>query len=334
MSWFDAALADLRPPDRIAAAAVRRRAAEVLRPPGALARFDEIAEHVAAWQGTEQPRVSAPAVVVFAADHGVTAGEVSAFPADVTAAMLAAVEQGRATINAMARSVGATVDVVDVGVGRPTGDIRFEPAMTWEQVDGIAERGVAAIDDVVAHGADLVVLGELGIGNTTVAAAVSHALLGGAPADWVGRGTGVDDDGLQRKLAAVELARRRIGDGLPPIDVLRHVGGAELVAMAAACLRARHHGVPIVLDGYVATAAVLAPHASRPGALDHCIAGHRSAEPGHGRLLDHLGLRPLLELDLRLGEGSGALAAVPIVAMACACVTDVATFDEWFGNAS
>jgi nicotinate-nucleotide--dimethylbenzimidazole phosphoribosyltransferase len=332
VSWFDAALADLRPPDRGAAAAVRRRAAEVLRPPGALVRLDELAVHVAAWQGTVQPRVCAPAVVVFAGDHGVAAGGVSAFPADVTAAMLNAVERGRATINAMARSVGATVEVIDVGVGRPTRDIRFEPAMSPERFDAIAERGVATVDEVVARGADLVVLGELGIGNTTVAAALSHALLGGAPVDWVGRGTGVDDDGLQRKRDAVELAARRIGTDRGALEVLREVGGGELVAMAAACLRARHHGVPVVLDGYVATAAVLPLHAARPGALDHCIAGHRSAESGHGRLLDHLGLRPLIALDLRLGEGSGALAAVPIVAMACACVTEVATFDEWFGD--
>jgi nicotinate-nucleotide--dimethylbenzimidazole phosphoribosyltransferase len=333
MSWFDTALADLRAPDHRAADAVRRRAATVLRPPGALARLDELAEHVAAWQGTDQPRVSAPAVVVFAGDHGVAAAGVSAFPADITTAMLAAVEQGRATISAMARTVGATVDVVDVGVGRPTGDIRFEAAMTWKQLDATAERAAIAVDDVVARGADVVVLGELGIGNTTVAAAVSYALLGGAPADWVGRGTGVDDDGLLRKRDAVERAGRRIAGGRHPIDVMRQVGGAELVAMAAACLRARHHGLPLVLDGYVATAAVLPLHAACPGAVDHCIAGHRSAEPGHGRLLEQLHLRPLLELDLRLGEGSGALAAVPLLAMACASVTDVATFDEWFGEA-
>jgi nicotinate-nucleotide--dimethylbenzimidazole phosphoribosyltransferase len=333
MSWFDAALADLRPPDRAAADAVRRRAGEVLRPPGALARLDEIAEHVAAWQGTDRPRVASPAVIVFAGDHGVTAGGVSAFPADVTTAMLAAVEQGRASINAMARSVGATVDVVDVGVGRPTADIRFEPAMSWERLSTVAERGAAGVDSVAARGADLVVLGELGIGNTTVAAAVAHGLLGGSPTDWVGRGTGVDDDGMRRKSGAVETAVSRVGNGRAAIDVLREVGGTELVAMAAACLRARHHGLPVVLDGYVATAAVLPLHEARPGALDHCLAGHRSAEPGHGRLLGHLGLRPLIELDLRLGEGSGALAAVPLVAMACAGVTEVATFDEWFGPA-
>jgi nicotinate-nucleotide--dimethylbenzimidazole phosphoribosyltransferase len=333
VSWFDVPLTELRSADQVAAAAVRERAAAVLRPPGALARLDELAEHMAAWQGTDRPQVSRPAVVVFAGDHGVTAGGVSAFPADVTAAMLAAVEQGRATINAMARSVGATVVVVDVGVGRPTGDIRFEPAMTWDQLDATAARGAAAVDDVVARGADLFVLGELGIGNTTVAAAISYALLGGAPDDWVGRGTGVDDDGLQRKRDAIELAVRRLATERDAIDVLREVGGAEFVAMAAACLRARHHGVPVALDGYVATAAVLPLHAACPGALDHCIAGHRSAEPGHGRLLDHLGMRPLLELDLRLGEGSGALAAVPLIAMACASVTEVATFDEWFGAA-
>ena len=179
---------------------------------------------------------------------------------------------------------------------------------------------------------DLLVLGEMGIGNTTVAAALANAILGGDAADWVGRGTGVDDDGLARKRDAVATATARVAGYADPIDVMRQVGGAELVAMAAACVAARLRSIPVLLDGYVCTAAVLPLHAAAPGALDHCIVGHCSAEPGHRRLLDHLGLRPLLDLGMRLGEGSGAMAAVPLVRMACAAVVEVPTFAEWFGG--
>ena len=325
-----ASLIDLTTPDRDAAASVRTRAENVLRPAGAFQRLDDIAVHIAGWRATTTPRVDAPAVIVFAGDHGVAAGGVSNYPADITAAMLAAVEQGRATINAMARSVGATLDVIDVGVGVPTGDIRTETAMTAERFDTIVATAFDAVDRAADEGADLLVLGELGIGNTTVSAAISAALIGGGAEAWVGRGTGVDDDGLARKLDAVERAVDRIADVDDPIEVMREIGGAELASMAAACIRARHHRVPVVLDGYVATSAMLPLHAARSGSLDHCLVGHLSAEPGHRRLLAHLGKEPILDLGMRLGEGTGALASVPLIAMACASVTDVATFDEWF----
>ena len=269
---------------------------------------------------------------MFAADHGVAAAGVSAYPTDVTAAMLAAVGAGRATVNVLARSVGATLEVVDVGVGRPTGDIRFEPAMSPERFDEIAATAFDAVDRAIDDGSDLLVLGELGIGNTTVSAALAAALLGGSASGWVGRGTGVDDDGLDRKRAAVEQAAGRVAAMTDPLEIMREIGGAELTGMAAACIRARQRSVPIVLDGYVATSAVLPLHAARPGALDHCIVGHCSAEPGHRRLLDHLGAAPLLDLGMRLGEGSGAVAAVPLIRMACAAVVEVPTFAEWFGE--
>lgn len=331
MSWFAAALADLPEPDPIARATVRERAGTVLRPPGALRRLDEIAEHVAGWQASVEPSIERPHVLVFAGDHGVTAGGVSAYPPEITAEMLRAVDTGRATINAIARSVGAALDVLDVGVGTPTGDIRHEAALTPDRFDEIAQTAAGAVDDAVDRGADLFVLGELGIGNTTPAAAIPAALLGGASIEWVGRGAGVDDDGLARKRDAVAAAIARVAPLDDPIEIMREIGGSELTAMAAACARARQLRVPVVLDGYIATSAVLPLHCARPGALDHCLAGHRSAEPGHRAVLDHLGLEPLLDLDLRLGEGSGALAAVPLVRLACDAVVRVATFDEWFG---
>lgn len=323
------ALEGLPEPDREAAAAVAERAANTLRPTGALAALDAVAVHLAGWQGTTRPAVQQPAVLLFAGDHGVAAGGVSSYPADITAAMLAAVQQGRATVNAMAAAVRAPVTAVDVGVGRPTGDIRVAPALSPDRFDQICTTAFAHVDRLAAAGTDVLILGELGIGNTTVAAALATALAGVPPMESVGRGTGVDDAGLARKRDAVEQATARVAGIDDPLEVLRQIGGAELVGMAAACARARRHRIPVLLDGYVVTAAVL-PLA---GALDHCLAAHASAEPGHRRVLDQLGLVPLLSLDLRLGEGTGALAAVPLLELACRAVTDTATFAEWFGEA-
>ena len=179
---------------------------------------------------------------------------------------------------------------------------------------------------------DLLVLGEIGIGNTTPSAAISAALAGGETAAWVGRGTGVDDEGLARKRAAVQESVRRIAGITDPLEILREVGGSELVAIAAATVATRHRSIPVVLDGYVVTSAVLPLVMVNPAALDHCTVGHCSTEPGHRKLLERLDKRPLLDLDMRLGEGSGAMAAVPLVAMACAGVTKVPTYDEWFGR--
>ena len=326
-----ALLTDLPAVDHDTAAAVRTRAGQVLRPTGALRRLDDIAIHMAGWQATERPTAERPAVLVFAADHGVAAAGVSNYPADVTAAMLAAVRAGKATVNAFARAAGATVAVFDVGVGDPTGDIRTTAALTRERLDRVAAVAIAAVDEAASNGADLIALGELGIGNTTISAALPAALLGGDAGRWVGRGTGVDDDGLARKRAAVEAAVHRVAEISDPIEVLREVGGAEHAAMAVACMRARHHRIPVVLDGYITASAVLPMHVVLPGALDHCLVGHLSSEPGHRLLVEHLGMEPLLDLGMRLGEGSGAVAALPLVRMACAGVVDVPTFDEWFG---
>lgn len=312
-------------PDLAAAEAVRERAATVLRPGGALARLDEVAEWLAAWQRTEQPRVDRPLVLLFAADHGVTREGVSAYPAEITGAMCYAVTQGRATVTAFAAKVGATVTLVDVGVGDPTGNLRVEPALSEERFTTAFDAGRAA---VAACDADLLVLGEMGIGNTTPAAAIAGAICGGDPATWVGPGTGVAGDQLDHKRAVVADAIDRIADAKDPMEVLRQVGGAELVAIAGAAVEARLRSIPIILDGYVVTAALLPVHEAAPGGLDHVLAGHRSPEPGHRRLLERMGKEPLLDLGLRLGEGSGALAALPLIRLAVAGVLDVATFAE------
>jgi nicotinate-nucleotide--dimethylbenzimidazole phosphoribosyltransferase len=242
--------------------------------------------------------------------------------------MLSANRAGNSTISAFAAVAGATVLAVDVGVGRPTGDIRYEPALSNERFEQAWAAGRDAVESVDA---DLLVVGEMGIGNTTAAAAVVAAISGGDTTPWVGRGTGVDDEGLARKRDAVRMAVERVGAHLEPLEVLREVGGAELVAIAAAIAAARLRRLPVLLDGYVVAASALPLHVLASRALDHCQVGHCSAEPGHRRLLQLLGKRPLLDLEMRLGEGSGAMAAVPLVAMACAGITEVPTFGEWFG---
>lgn len=328
MTWLHEQLACLAGASTEAGDAVRARAADILRPAGALARFDDLAAWAAEWQGTEAPAVQRPAALIFAADHGVAAAGVSNYPVEVTGAMLSAYRAGKSTVTAFASVVGASVQAIDVGVGRPTGDIRVEAALSPERFDECIAAGREAVEGLDA---DLLVLGEMGIGNTTAAAAVTAALLGGEPAEWVGRGTGVDDDGLTRKRAAVQQAVARVAGVDDPLEVLRQLGGAELVAMAAAVVAARQRKLPVLLDGYVVTAAALPLHTASPGALDHCRVGHCSAEPGHRRLVQHLGQQPLLDLGMRLGEGSGAMAAVPLVAMACVGITHVPTFGEWFG---
>jgi nicotinate-nucleotide--dimethylbenzimidazole phosphoribosyltransferase len=330
MTLLHERLADLPTGDAVARDAVHERAAHILRPSGALRWLDEIAAWVAEWQRTSSPRVERPAALIFAADHGVAAAtKVSAYPTGVTQAMFSAYQQGQSTITAFGRLAGASVRAIDVGIGRPTGDIRHEAALTPTRFDELVDE---AFEAVAATDCDLLVLGEMGIGNTTPSAAIAAALAGGETAAWVGRGTGIDDEGLARKRAAVQEAVRRIAGVTDPLEILREVGGAEIVAIAAAAVAARHRSIPVVLDGYVVTSAVLPLVMVNPAALDHCTVGHCSAEPGHRKLLERLGKRPLLDLDMRLGEGSGAMAAVPLIAMACAGITDVPTFQEWFGE--
>ena len=320
-----AELAVMPGPDLDARARVAQRATDVLRPVGALARLDEVAVWMAGWQHTDRPSVEAPACIVFAGDHGVTTRGVSAYPSEVTGTMLDALRSGAATAAVMARRIGASIEIIDAGVGTPTGDLSVEPALTLELFEECFQIGSEAVDAVDT---DLVVLGEMGIGNTTAAAAICAATFGCMPEDWTGRGTGIDDATMTRKIDIVGRARARV-DGAYPQEILRQVGGSELAALAGAVVAARIRSLPVVLDGFVATAAVAPLELISPGALDHCIAAHVSSEPGHRLLLEKLAKSPLLDLDLRLGEASGALLAVPLLALACAAVTDVATFDEW-----
>ncbi len=313
-------------PDLDAQKVVAQRAKNVLRPPGALARLDEIAVWLAGWQRTPTPAVQQPAAILFAADHGVVSERVSAFPGEVTAAMLRAVHDGVATISAMAAALSIPLHIVDAGVGRPTGNLRHEDALTPDRFDASFTLGRVA----VAHlESDLLVLGELGIGNNTAAAAVSACLHRGEASGWTGPGTGVTGEQLRNKIAVVDDARARVPVGTPPLDILRKVGGSELVAIAGALVEARLRSIPVLLDGYVVVAAAAPLEVAFPGALDHCLPGHRSPEPGHRRLLEILNMKPLLDLEMRLGEGTGALAAVPLVRLAAAAVVNVATFEEF-----
>ena len=323
-----ASLEDLTRPDNDARGALEERLADILRPSGALKRLDEIAVFMAGWQGSITPQVQRPKILIFAADHGVARAGVSAYPPSVTEAMMTAFEAGLSTINAFARISGAEVTAVDVGIGKATADIRFEPAMSEERFLEAFESGRQAVKEIDS---DLLVLGEMGIGNTTSSAAISCALLGGDTSDWVGRGTGIDDDGLRRKREAVQHAVKRVA-GASPQEILRELGGAEIVAISGAIIEARRRKIPVLLDGFVVAAGAAPLHACDPLALEHCIAAHQSAEIGHRRLLNFIGLEPLLDLDFRLGEASGAAAVIPLISMACAAANEVPTFTEFFGS--
>lgn len=318
-------LADLPGPDRAAAAAARAREARLTKPPGALGRLEDIAAWAAAWQGRHPARAERVQVLVFAGNHGVAARGVSAWPTEVTARMVDNFRAGGAAVNRLCEAAGAVLDVVPLALDSPTADFTEAPAMSAEERDAAFAEGFARVD----ASADLVCIGEMGIGNTAAAAALCLALFGGAAADWTGRGAGVDDSGLARKREAVTRGaarhRRRTGD---PLEALRRFGGREFAAMAGAVIGARRKRVPAVLDGFVCCAAAAALARAAPGALDHCLAGHRSAEAAHGRLLAELGLEPLLDLGMRLGEASGAVLAALVVKAALATHAGMATFDE------
>ena len=300
------------------------RNSQLTKPPGALGRLEDIAQWYAGWRGDARPKVSAPQIIVFAGNHGVAAQGVSAFPPEVTEQMVMNFQHGGAAINQLARAAGAQLDVHALELDRPTDDFTKGPAMSEQDVVTALLAGWNA----VRTDADLLVVGEMGIGNTTPAAALASALLGGDAADWTGRGTGVDDAGLVNKTRVVAegvALHKGVGDG---IETMRRLGGRELAAMAGAIARARSLRIPVILDGFICTAAAACLAHTNEGALDHCIAGHLSAEGAHSRLLDALGKEPLLSFGLRLGEASGGALAIPILKAALECHSGMATFAE------
>ncbi len=319
-----ALLADLPAGDAAAAAAVAAREARLTKPPGALGRLEELTAWLARWQGRAPPRLERVRVAVFAGNHGVAARGVSAYPTSVTAQMVANFEAGGAAVCRLAEAAGAELYVDALDLDRPTADLTRADALDPAGFARAAAAGAAA----VPAGLDLLAIGEMGIANTTVAAALAAKLAGGTGRDWAGRGTGVGDDGLARKAAAVDAALAHHGDHGDPLEVLRRLGGRELVAMAAAIVAARRRAVPVLIDGFVASAAALALVRHRDDALAHCRLAHLSAETGHRRLAEALGLKPLLALDMRLGEASGAALAIPLVRAAVACHSGMATFAE------
>ena len=322
---FLATLSDLPAPCPTSIAEARARQAELTKPAGSLGRLEDIAAFMAGWQRTARPKADRVQAVVFAGNHGVTARGVSAFPPEVTAQMVANFRAGGAAINALCRASGADLTVVPLDLDRPTGDITIEPAMTEEACLAALNAGAEA----VGGDSQLLFVGEMGIGNTTPAAALCAATFGGDAALWCGHGTGIDDRGFARKREAVDQAlalhRPFCSD---PLETLRRLGGREIAAMAGAILAARRLRIPVLLDGFIACASIAPLSAAYPGLTDHCLAAHCSAEAAHARLLDALGLEPLLRLGLRLGEGTGAALAVPIVKAALAAHDEMATFDE------
>jgi nicotinate-nucleotide--dimethylbenzimidazole phosphoribosyltransferase len=318
-------VARLPEPSQACRQAVQARQAELTKPAGSLGRLEEIAAFLAAWQEKPEPSLSRPLAAVFAASHGVAQKNVSAFPASVNRSMADNFAAGGAAINQICKVNGLGLMVFDLALDIPSKDITEEAAL--EEADAAASFAYGM--EAISGGVDLLCLGEMGIGNTTVAAAIYHALYGGAAADWAGHGTGVDFYGFDRKTAAVTAAVARHKDYFTdPLEILRRLGGREIAAMAGAIIAARLARVPVVLDGYVVCAAAAILQAMNSSALDHCLAGHVSAEGPHKEVLRRIGKEPLLDLGMRLGEGSGAALAFGIIKAAVACHNGMATFAE------
>jgi len=317
------ALQSLPGGDARAAAKASEREPQLAKPHGSLGRLEEISQWLCHWQGRHPPTMGAPKAQVFAGNHGVVGQGVSAFPAEVTAQMAANFEAGGAAVNQLCQAFGVGFSMDALSLDRPTGDFTQMPAMSEAECVDAFVFGMGTVND----GMDVLCLGEMGIGNTTSASALAMALFGGDAHDWTGAGTGVSGSALENKTNVVAKAVG-LHKGPDPLQVLRCLGGRELAAIAGAVLAARYRRVPVLLDGYVATAAAAPLEAACPGALDHCLVGHVSTEPGHRRLLEKLGLEPLLDLNMRLGEASGAVLAVALLKAAVACHTGMATFDE------
>ena len=354
MSWLDEVAGRIGSLDEAAMAAATARLDRLTKPPGSLGRLEALAARLAGITGREMPRVDHPAVVIFAADHGVAAQGVSAYPSDVTAQMVANFVGGGAAINVLARLAGAQVVVVDVGVAGPlpgrdtaattsagaarlvsrrvaqgTRDLTREAAMSRGEVIAALEVGRSTVGELIADGVDLVAVGEMGIGNTTAASALAAVMTGRPAADVTGRGSGLDDPAVRHKVSVIEQALELHHlDPADPVGVLAAVGGLEIAALVGAILTAAESNVPVLLDGFITGSAALVGAALAPALPARLIASHRSSEPGHRIVLERLDLVPMLDLELRLGEGSGAALAIPLVRAATAILAEMATFDD------
>lgn len=330
-------------PEHAAAAEARQNA--LTKPQGALGILERLAVRLAALQATDAPRAAKVPVVLFAGDHGVTAQGVSAYPSAVTVEMLRNFAGGGAAICVLARELGLPLEVVDAGTlaeaaipgvfadkpARGTRDFTVAPAMSEEELRFSLAAGRRAVERVSTDGADLLILGEMGIGNTTAASAVAAALIGCAPADVVGAGTGLDGDGMARKARVIAAGLERHGlkeGGASPLRALACLGGLEIAALTGAMIAAAQARLPVLVDGFIVSAAALAAVRLNPSCADWLLYSHRSREQGHRLLLEALGAEPILDLKLRLGEGSGAAIALPVVRLACALHAQMATFAE------
>src|SRR5712691_6490513 len=310
-------------PDLEAGTAAAAREATLTKPPGSLGRLEELVGWLAHWQGHAPPRLQQVEILVFAGNHGVAARGVSAYPASVTAQMVQNFIAGGAAVNQLCRVFDAGLKVYEMNLDTPTGDIVVEPAMSEEECAKAIAYGMMAVEP----GIDALALGEMGIGNTTAAAALCAGLFGGTAEVWTGPGTGVAGAALEEKRAAVAAAAARHRPAArDPFDMLCRLGGLELAAITGAVMAARLGRVPVVLDGFASTAAAAVHFAAHPHALDHCVVAHLSAEPGHRRLLEQIGQRPLFDLGMRLGKASGATLAFAVLKATVACHTGMATF--------
>ena len=325
-------------------AAAEARQNTLTKPRGSLGVLEALAIRLAALQATDRPRATKAPIIVFAGDHGITAQGVSLYPSDVTVQMLHNFAAGGAAITVLARELGVPVSIVDAGTladtdiagittdkpRRGTRDFSVEPAITDAELSHALRAGRRALEGATKDGADLVILGEMGIGNTTAAAAVAAALLGAAPGELVGAGTGLDAQGVNRKVRVIEdaLARHGLDGGRAPLNVLACVGGLEIAALTGAIIAAAQAHLPVLIDGFIVSVAALAAVRINPGCAPWLIYSHRSLERGHRLVLEALSAEPILDLKLRLGEGSGAAVALPIVRLACALHGQMATFEE------
>lgn len=314
----------MRPFDEAAAAAARLRQGELTKPPGSLGRLEELAVFMAGWQGRDRPRIERAQALVFAGNHGVTAQGVNPFPVEVTAAMVENFRRGGAAINQLCRLAGAELKVIALDLDRPTADFTQAEALPRDELVAAIQAGKDAVDPA----AQVVLLGEMGIGNSTVAAALAAATFGGTARDWVGPGTGADDAILRNKIRAVEAGLARHRGAASAAAILGAYGGREQAAICGAVIRARELAIPVILDGFICSAAAGVLLVNDRDALAHCLVGHESAEPGHRRLIAALGMKPVVTLDMRLGEGTGAAVALLVVRAALACHDGMATFAE------